>query len=55
MRTCKQWREGDENVCSCGYRWDVKDDDPHPTEEEKQREINQRNLKKLRESLNHEQ
>ncbi len=29
MRTCKQWREGDENVCSCGYRWDVKDDDPH--------------------------
>lgn len=50
MPTCKQWREGDENVCSCGYRWGVKDDDPHPTEEEKQR-----NLKKLQESFNHEQ
>lgn len=31
MPTCKQWREGDENACTCGYRWGVKDDeDPHP-------------------------
>ena len=29
MSTCKQWREGDENVCTCGYRWDVKEEDPH--------------------------
>ncbi len=34
MSTCKQWREGDENVCTCGYRWDVKDEDPHPKEPE---------------------
>lgn len=30
MSTCKQWREGDENVCTCGFRWDINEDDPHP-------------------------
>ena len=24
-------REGDEMVCSCGLRWEVGEDDPHPT------------------------
>ena len=23
-------REGDEMVCSCGLRWEVGEDDPHP-------------------------
>jgi hypothetical protein len=23
-------REGDENVCSCGLRWDIDEPDPHP-------------------------
>ena len=29
MSTCKQSREGDENVCACGLRWDVGEEDPH--------------------------
>lgn len=39
MRGCRQWREGDELVCTCGYRWDNKKEDPHqtnPLEEEHQ-------------------
>lgn len=27
-------REGDEYVCSCGLRWDIDEDDPHPVEGE---------------------
>jgi len=34
MSTCKQWREGDENVCTCGFRWDINEDDPHRYAEE---------------------
>lgn len=54
MSTCKQWREGDENVCTCGYRWDVKDEDPHPKEptaNEKLVERNKRRIAKLKETL----
>lgn len=29
MSKRKIWREGDENVCSLGYRWDVNEPDPH--------------------------
>lgn len=25
----KQYREGDEVVCTRGYRWDVNESDPH--------------------------
>ncbi len=25
-------REGDEYVCSCGLRWGIDEDDPHPVE-----------------------
>jgi len=28
MSTCKQWREGDEVVCTCGLRWAVGDSHP---------------------------
>jgi hypothetical protein len=31
MLKCKQSREGDEVVCSCGYRWELGETDPHPT------------------------
>jgi hypothetical protein len=31
MLKCKQLREGDEVVCSCGYRWGLGETDPHPT------------------------
>ena len=27
---CYRHREQDEYVCSCGRRWDVREDDPHP-------------------------
>lgn len=29
MSKRKIWREGDENVCSLGFRWDVDEPDPH--------------------------
>lgn len=29
-------REGDEYVCSCGLRWDIDEDDPHPVEADKE-------------------
>lgn len=29
MSKRKIWREGDENVCSLGFRWDVDKPDPH--------------------------
>lgn len=29
MSKRKIWREGDENVCSLGYRWDLDEPDPH--------------------------
>lgn len=28
-------REGDEWVCSCGLRWGICEDDPHPTQDER--------------------
>lgn len=34
MRGCRQWREGDELVCTCGYRWDNKEEDPHQFDNE---------------------
>lgn len=51
MSTCKQWREGDENVCTCGFRWDINEDDPHPSEEEKRQAEGQKRLKELRDKL----
>lgn len=30
----RQYRECDENVCSCGLRWDTKEEDPHGYPEE---------------------
>lgn len=29
MSKRKIWREGDEKVCSLGYRWGLDEDDPH--------------------------
>lgn len=29
----RTYREGDENVCSCGLRWDVGEEDPHTVSE----------------------
>ncbi len=31
MSRCRQSREGDEVVCSCGYRWELGETDTHPT------------------------
>jgi len=30
----KVTREGDEQVCSCGLRWGIDEDDPHEQEDE---------------------
>ena len=32
-------REGDEFACSCGLRWDVKEDDPHWVREPRYRRL----------------
>ena len=32
-------REGDEMACSCGLRWDVKEDDPHWQREARYRRL----------------
>lgn len=49
MCTHRQWREGDENVCTCGLRWCVGENDPHGARS--QREINRQGIAKLREIL----
>ena len=28
-RLCRVLREGDENTCTCGLRWDINEPDPH--------------------------
>lgn len=32
MQKHKINREGDEYTCTCGLRWDIDEDDPHPAE-----------------------
>ena len=35
----RQTREGDEYACTCGLRWDVKEEDPHRLRADKATEL----------------
>ena len=48
--THKQYREGDEIVCSCGMRWGIDEDDPHEVEPSSPEQI----LHQLKMNLNGE-
>lgn len=51
MFTCKQMVEGDEMVCTCGRRWAVNEDDPHPDIDTVAKEVGNKHLAALREKV----